>query len=79
MSVHDTQYYPLIKRLLGIPKDEPIMILRAQDQAANLAILSYIGHCKNICTKEFIRDVSDISMAFSSWRVQNPGKIKVPD
>lgn len=79
MSVHDTDKYPEIKRLLDIPEDEPIFILRAQDQIANLAIIDYISRCKGICSKMFIGDVSDVAMAFSSWRVRNPGKVKVPD
>jgi hypothetical protein len=31
MGVHDVDKYPEIKRLLGIPEDEPIFIFRAQD------------------------------------------------
>lgn len=31
MGVHDLSVYPQVKELLGIPADEPIFILRAQD------------------------------------------------
>lgn len=43
MGVHKTEVYAEVKKLLGIPEDEPIFILRAQDVLAEDAIV-YYGH-----------------------------------
>lgn len=42
MGVHDTDKYPAIKSLLGIPEDEPIFILRGQDALAADTIHHYV-------------------------------------
>lgn len=41
MSVHDTDKYAEVKRILEIPEDEPIFILRSQDRFAPLAVEDY--------------------------------------
>jgi hypothetical protein len=46
MSVHDADYSK-VKKLLGIPEDEPIFILRAQDKHAPWAVEDY---CHSVFT-----------------------------
>lgn len=41
MGVHNEAVYPEVKRLLGIPEDEPIFIIRAQDVLSADAIEGY--------------------------------------
>lgn len=80
MGVHqDKDVYDDIKHILDIPLDEPIMILRGQDQLATFAITDYIGRADKICSREFIADLVNLSQDFTDWKVRNPDKIKVPD
>lgn len=80
MGVNDTDKYPVIKDLLEIPQDEPIFILRAQDNAAMLSVSEYGFAARQVgASKEFIKEVNDISMDFADWRHNNRDKCKIPD
>lgn len=80
MGVHDTDVYPAVKQLLGIPEDEPIFILRAQDQCALEAIPVYAQLANDAgAPKQFLAGLGDVAFQFSDWRMKNRDKVKVPD
>lgn len=80
MGVHDSSKYPWIKEALGIPRDEPIFILRAQDDAAMLTMPRYAEAAHDAgASIQFIRDIGDVSMAFAAWRTDNRDRCGTPD
>lgn len=80
MGVHATEIYPEIKKLLGIPTDEPIFILRAQDDAAVETIEVYKVEAKTAgSSDDFIEDVDRALLEFENWRLNNADLCKVPD
>lgn len=93
MSVHDTDKYDKIKKALGIPLDEPIFILRAQDKYAPIAIRHYRnaaralhpdGHTQqrdnpSEAFKAWDGEVTECSQEFLNWQEANPDKVKEPD
>lgn len=80
MGVHDTDAYPHIKAWLDIPQDEPIFILRAQDDASVETLASYneIASVKGAAS-EFSVNVGNVGNEFAEWRAKNPDKCKTPD
>lgn len=81
MGVHDTEKYSAIKHLLGIPEDEPIFIVRAQDDASTALLSAYanITYEQLGVPREFVRNIADLNMEFASWRTSNRDKCKTPD
>lgn len=72
--------YYRIKGILGIPVDEPIFIIRAQDDTSPATLSDYLVNAKyQGTTKEFQSDITDIAMDFASWRSKNEDKCKTPD
>lgn len=67
----------------GIPEDEPIFILRAQDVLAIATISRY----KNLRltaeedppSSEWVNDLDHVGEEFFAWAQANPDKIKLPD
>lgn len=80
MGVHDTDKYPEIKSLLGIPEDEPIFIIRAKDKVAVDAIQTYgvlafaVG-----ASQEFVDGVNTCAAQFQVWQNEHTDIVKVPD
>lgn len=62
MSVHDANYNE-VKRLLGIPEDEPIFILRAQDRFAPQTVEGYAQDVFTCQRKRFQFEEDDVSKA----------------
>lgn len=89
MGVHDTDKYPEVKRLLGIPEDEPIFILRAQDQCSVLSVFDYAfryqraveadGDRMNQEQRDFHAEVIDVHSQMDEWQLAHPSKVKIPD
>jgi hypothetical protein len=68
-----------IKELLGVPPDEPIFVLRAQDQFAPQAIDDYRFNVEGDAGSEWFHDVGSIRNDFINWQRDNRDKVKVPD
>lgn len=84
MSVHDADYKK-IKKLLGIPEDEPIFVLRAQDDLAAHTVLRYtltahgIEDPAKVPSAEWFDGMDSVGQEFMAFRNDNPDRIKVPD
>jgi hypothetical protein len=78
MSVHDANYKK-IRKHLGIKDDEPIFILRAQDNLANGILGAYLVEAEGVSPPEFVEGVREAREAFWNWRQRNPGRCKVAD
>lgn len=90
MGVHDLKPYPEVKRLLGIPQDEPIFILRAQDVLYPAAISAYsalymaaiIGQGQNEFADSdwnFIEHLEACQYNGRRWQRKNSERVKIPD
>lgn len=84
MSVHDADYEK-VKKLLGIPKDEPIFVLRAQDKLAVPTIARYrtfadsIEHPEDRRADEWFASLDEDTAKFTEWQRENADKVKLPD
>lgn len=87
MGVHqsDDIYYQ-IKSILGIPPDEPIFIIRAQDRYSVKTIQSYRKKVRDGTKIEdaekvfkWYEQVGSIINNFINWQRDNRDKVKVPD
>jgi hypothetical protein len=82
MGVHDLEKNAEVKVLLGIPEDEPIFIIRAQDDLSYEVIDYYRKTAKSIgASKEFRKGVKEILLNFADWRkiAKEEGRTKIPD
>jgi hypothetical protein len=80
VGVHDVDKYPEIKRLLGIPEDEPIFILRAQDNASLPTINAYWDVVTDMgVALDFAADLDDCRIEFENFRLAHPDSMKTPD
>lgn len=81
MGVHaDPEIYTTVREFLGIPEDEPIFILRAQDKIAYDTIYFYSGLAANIgCDPTFLEGIRQIYNKFSHFSVENSERMKRPD
>ena len=80
MGVHDVDKYPEVKRLLGIPEDEPIFIIRGKDESAMEAITAYTAIADRLgASNEFLQGMGGVSIQFAAWRTDNRHKVKIPD
>lgn len=72
---------PQVKELLGVPADEPIFVIRAQDAAAIGALQGYSDEAKRIgATNTFLKGVQDdIYIPFVDFLRKNADRVKVPD
>lgn len=79
------EVYLEIKKLLDIPSDEPIFIIRAQDQFAVPTLADYLYYVtkgtssdrENI--EEWFNNMREIGNNFLTWQRENVDKVKVPD
>lgn len=64
----------------GIDEDEPVFIIRAQDALAVAAIGAYSEAARTRgSTEEFVLEVRETAKDFTTWRAENPGRVKNPD
>lgn len=81
----DPRVYTTIKKLLDIPEDEPIFILRAQDKFSIEGLQSYRSHVlwgvrsRLQVLEEWGNEVGSIINDFKNWQRDHKEKIKVPD
>jgi len=87
MSVHDADY-DKIKKELGIPQEEPIFILRAQDALSVPTIQRYANFAAAVeatvdrpepFSQEWLNNKDKVIEDFASWQHANPDKVKLPD
>lgn len=80
MGVHDLQHYFDIKRMLEIPGDEPIFIIRAQDKCAVRALLAYQSIAAELdASIGFLDHLHTCIEEFEEWQDKNRNRTKVPD
>lgn len=85
MGVHDTDKYVEVKRLLGIPEDEPICVFRAQDDLAMHTLTRYRNTADSIedasakPSQWWFDSLDSLIAKFAAFRNANPDRIKVPD
>lgn len=85
MGVHQNrETYLKIKELLGIPADEPIFILRAQDQFSTRTLRYYkeVIYNRTIIgnlSEKWIAEIGSITNDFLNWQRKNRYKVKEPD
>ena len=87
MGVHDIDKYPAVKALLGIPEDEPIFILRAQDilYAPTLSAYEalYLAACVNTSMADnqwnFADGIDEAAENGRHWQRENEERVKIPD
>jgi hypothetical protein len=86
MGVHDVGKYSYIHSLLGIPANEPIFILRAQDRLSVATIVEYrrfytqrmlLDH--QVPEEQFVANLDEVISDFIDWQQRNPGFVKLPD
>jgi hypothetical protein len=68
----------------GIPADEPVFILRAQDALAIQTIARYqtFAHAldgTSARAPEFVSSLDEVMADFRSWQSDNPDALKLPD
>lgn len=85
MSVHDTGKITQVKELLGIPADEPIFILRAQDKLTYPTLTRYMNYADAIEDSDerplvdwYTRLANDVSQ-FAEFAATKPERMKLPD
>lgn len=84
MGVHDANY-AVIKKKLGVPEDEPIFVIRGQDDLALHTLTRYRNTASVIeagavrPSDEWFANIDAVINEFASFRNDNPDKIKVPD
>jgi hypothetical protein len=80
VSVHDKEHYADIKKLLDIPPEEPIFILRGQDRSA-IPVLNfyYLNNAQLSGPEKWINDLADAIGEFSIFANNHPERMKEPD
>jgi hypothetical protein len=87
MSVHDADY-ETVKHALGIPEDEPIFVLRAQDQLSVPTIQRYSLFAARVeptteqeqpFSQEWQDGLVAVIQAFTEWQQEHGDQVKLPD
>jgi hypothetical protein len=84
LSVHDGDYKKA-KAALGIPEDEPIFVIRAQDRFAVPVLERYrnfvtaIKDPRNEDDETWLRQLRESIDTFMQFQDENPNKLKSPD
>ena len=80
MGVHNTEAYPEIRRLLEIPEDEPIFILRGQDRAYVPTLKMYQRHANAVVAgDEFLKEIDKCIEEGVEFAATNRDRMKTPD
>jgi hypothetical protein len=86
MGVHNTpEVYAEVKRLLGIPEDEPIFILRGQDDLAMHTVTRYRNTADSIednsvkPDQDWLDGMDGVIAKFAEFRNANPDRMHVPN
>lgn len=80
MGVHNKAAYIEIHKLLAIPPEEPIFILRAQDKHS-IPTLYFYHHliAQRTGDQKFADDVSQCALEFTRFQNNHPDSVKEPD
>lgn len=84
MSVHDADYRK-IKKLLGIPEDEPIFIIRAKDDLGMAIVTRYrnmaasIEDSKVVPYSSWFESMDNVIDEFGQYRIEHSELVRVPD
>lgn len=65
--------------LAKVDDDEPIFVLRAQDESAPERILDWIGINRRSLTEEHLREAFQCVDQFREWQLAHPERVKSPD
>lgn len=66
--------------IAGVPADEPVFVLRAQDAAAVQTIMYYRASAEaHGADAELVEGVSRAVNDITRWQFAHPGRVKVPD
>jgi hypothetical protein len=86
MGIHQSEeVYSKIKELLDIPEDEPIFIMRAQDQFSVPTLADYLNNVVNGTDNthntmgDWFDSMREKGNEFLTWQRTNEDKVKVPD
>jgi hypothetical protein len=80
VAVRDPKAEKAAKRAYGIPEDEPIFVLRAQDKLSTRIVARYRNDAATAdLPVEFIDDLDTTLNSFSDWQTENADKVKLPD
>lgn len=85
MGVHNKNAYDDVRDLLDIPLDEPLFIIRGQDDLSMAIITRYKNLAREIedptikPTDEWFHSMDQVIGEFAAYRADNADKIKVPD
>jgi len=80
VSVHDKHLYAGIKQDLGIPLEEPIFILRAQDkQALPVLKLYLLNNLAGPGTEQWAEEMANCIEDFDRYADTHPDRMKEPD
>lgn len=75
---HDTKYGPVT--IPGIPDDEPIFILRAQDAASVSTLQAYTEGCRSWGSPPaHIDNAVAVTDRFDAWQQAHGLQVKAPD
>jgi len=82
MSVHDANYTKL-KKELGIPTDEPIFVLRAQDKLSMPTLARYRNFANETVGMTegdpWFENIDEVIRQFTIWQQDNAAQVKLPD
>lgn len=74
-----SEKYGLLK-IPGIPDDEPVFILRAQDMLSLPLINAYVYLAdEHGCEDEFFEKLNVTSYGFKKWQNEHSSQVKRPD
>lgn len=66
--------------IAGVPDDEPVFVIRAQDVAAPAAISAYKAEVrKHGAPAHLLMGADRMLSEVTSWQFSHPGRVKVPD
>lgn len=87
MGVHDANYSK-IKKELGVPEEEPIFVLRAQDSLSIGTLQRYINFARGVSgddqdvpppSPEWFEQMEGVVRVFGEFQHAHPAKVKLPD
>jgi hypothetical protein len=80
MGVHDPKAEKAARKAYGIPEDEPIFVLRAQDKLSTRIVARYRNDAATAdLPLEFMADLDETVNSFANWQTDNADKVKLPD
>jgi hypothetical protein len=79
-SVSDESLESLVSRIDTRFGDEPLFVIRAQDNLALVTIDDYASNCEDSgCDPSHLSNIMNARQAVDDWQQSNPDKVKLPD